>query len=165
MSIEDRQNVLVEKLKELSKRYTDAQSQRLALEAELAQLNATRTNPAAILAIPSVQADPAVAELRKKMLEEQANVAALAAQYQPTFPRLLQAREQVRQLEQIIQSFAEKVRFSVESSHAAAAAREKNIESALKAAEAEALAIDKKGVGYNVRSANCNLTGRSTIPF
>ncbi|MDB6027485.1 MAG: Capsular exopolysaccharide family, partial [Verrucomicrobiales bacterium] len=151
VSIEDRQNVLVEKLKELSKRYTDAQSQRLALEAELAQLNATTTNPAAILAIPSVQADPAVVEMRKKLLEEEANVVALSAQYQPTFPRLLQAKEQVRQLEQIIQSFAEKVRFSVESSHAAAVAREKNIESALKGAEAESLAVDKKGVGYNVR--------------
>ena len=151
VSIEDRQNVLVEKLKELSRKFTEAQTHRLALQADLAQINSSRTNPAAVFSLTSVQADPAVLDLQKKIVDQQATVAALKTQYQPTYPKVLQAQEQLRELENILQTFAERVRSTVQFTYDAALAREKNLENALKEGQVEALALDKKAVGYSVR--------------
>jgi capsular exopolysaccharide synthesis family protein len=150
ISIEDRQSIIAENLRDLTRRFTEAQAVRLGLQAELAQINSTATNPAAILALPSVQADTAVAELRKKLVEQEALVAALAVEYQPTFPKLQHAREQLAELEKVLQAFAEKVRSSVQSSYNAALARENNLGQALKQSQAEAMELDRKSVGYNV---------------
>lgn len=151
VSIEDRQNVLVEKLKELSRKYTEAQTQRLALQADLAQINASRTNPAAVFSLTSVQADPGVLDLQKKIVDQQATIAALKTQYQPTYPKVLQAQEQLRELENVLQLFAERVRSTLQFACDAALAREKNLENALREGQVEALALDKKAVGYSVR--------------
>ncbi|MBA4147199.1 MAG: polysaccharide biosynthesis tyrosine autokinase [Verrucomicrobia bacterium] len=150
ISIEDREHITLGKIRDLTSRYTDAQSARLGIQAEVDQLNSISTNPAAILALPSVQADMAVSELRKRLVEQETRVALLAVEYQPTFPKLRQARQQLVELEKVVYSFAEKVRSSVQASYDAALAREKNLEQALRQTQAEAMELDKKSVGYNV---------------
>ena len=149
VSIEDRQNVLTEKWRELTKRFTEAQTHRMAVQAELSQIQST--NPATLLNLPSVQADVAVIDLRKRLVEQEAKVAELKAQYQATYPKVVLAEQQLTQLYGLLQSFAEKVRVSAQTKYQAALAEEQSLATALQQVQAEALTLDKKAVGYSVR--------------
>lgn len=149
ISMEDRENITIERLKELNKRNTEAKSERLKWEADLREIKKLSGNPDAILMMPSVLADPAVAELRRKIVEQEAQVATLSLRYKPKYPKMIQAQRQLDDLKNSIKSLALRVENSVQSSYDGAVAREKNLEVALNEAQSEALVLGKKGIPYN----------------
>ena len=59
-SLEERQNVVVDKLKELSSKVTEAKSQRIMHETAFKQIEALGTNASALMVLPAVANDPAI---------------------------------------------------------------------------------------------------------
>lgn len=150
VSMEERQNIIVEKLKELNKSYTDAKADRLRKEADFKQIDSFKTNPDALLALPAVQEDSAISELHRKIVREEAHVATLSLRYKSKYPKMMQAERQLNDLKQTLRALALTFPASVQSAYQSALAREKNLEAALREVQAESLALDQKNIQYNV---------------
>lgn len=148
-SMEERENITTERLKELSKKNTEARAERMQWEADLNEINKLTNNPDAILAMPSVLADPAVSDLRRKIVDQEAQVQTMAQRYKPKYPKMMQAQRQLDDLRATLRALALKVPLSVKASYDGSLAREKETENALKAAQADALELGKKSIPYN----------------
>ena len=72
VSLEDKQNIIVEKLKELNQKVTEAKSERLRLEADVATIKRGKAKtPDQLLALPSVAAVPVVISLRQELADKE----------------------------------------------------------------------------------------------
>jgi polysaccharide biosynthesis transport protein len=72
VSLEDKQNIVVEKLKELNQKVTEARSDRLKLEADVMTIKAGKAKtPTELLTLPSVAALPVVAGLRQQLADRE----------------------------------------------------------------------------------------------
>jgi polysaccharide biosynthesis transport protein len=72
VSLEDKQNIIVEKLKELNRKVTEAKSERLRLEADVATIKRGKAKtPDQLLALPSVAAVPVVVGLRQELADKE----------------------------------------------------------------------------------------------
>ena len=72
VSLEDKQNIIVEKLKELNLKVTEAKSERLKLEADVATIKQGKAKtPDELLMLPSVAALPVVAALRQELADRE----------------------------------------------------------------------------------------------
>jgi polysaccharide biosynthesis transport protein len=101
------------------------------------------------LAMPAVLADPAVADLRRKVVDQEAQVETLSLRYKPKYPKMMQAQRQLDDLRQTLRALASRVPRSVQSSYDGALARERATEDALKDAQTQALELGKKAIPYN----------------
>ena len=72
VSLEDKQNIIVEKLKELNLKVTEAKGERLKLEADVATIKQGKAKtPDELLMLPSVAALPVVAALRQELADRE----------------------------------------------------------------------------------------------
>jgi polysaccharide biosynthesis transport protein len=72
VSLEDKQNIIVEKLKELNLKVTEAKGERLKLEADVATIKKGKAKtPEQLLALPSVAAVPVVISLRQELADKE----------------------------------------------------------------------------------------------
>ncbi|HEX3446416.1 MAG TPA: Wzz/FepE/Etk N-terminal domain-containing protein, partial [Chthoniobacterales bacterium] len=70
VSLEDKQNIIVEKLKELNQKVTEAKGERLRLESDVATIKKVK-DPEQLLLVPSVAALPVVAGLRQELADKE----------------------------------------------------------------------------------------------
>jgi capsular exopolysaccharide synthesis family protein len=72
VSLEDKQNIIVEKLRELNQKVTQAKSERLKLEADVTTIKQGKAKtPEELLMLPSVVALPVVAGLRQELADRE----------------------------------------------------------------------------------------------
>ncbi len=149
-SLEDKQNITVETLKEINSRYTDARGTRLKLEAEYAQAESLRDGPVEnLLAIPSVAASPLVAESKKMLADKQVELATLAHRYRSEHPKFIAAESQLRELKTELDSRARKAVSILQTEYAAALSTEKSFQGALTAQQKQALELNRISIPYN----------------
>ncbi|HYZ73745.1 MAG TPA: Wzz/FepE/Etk N-terminal domain-containing protein, partial [Chthoniobacterales bacterium] len=101
VSLEERQNIVVEKLKELNQKVTDARSERLKLESDIATIqHVNKKNPEQLLLLSSVASLPVVADLRQKISDKEAEFAQVNEHYGQLHPKWLEAQAQLQDLKQ-----------------------------------------------------------------
>jgi uncharacterized protein involved in exopolysaccharide biosynthesis len=92
VSLEDRQNIIVDKLKEINSQAGQAKEDRLRLESDLEQIR--RINPSnteELMRIESVAKLPQVAEIRFHIVRGESELAVLRQRYLPEHPKYVQA--------------------------------------------------------------------------
>lgn len=150
VSLEDKQNIVVEKLKDLNMKLTAAKSERLKLEADLAQLQSAAGDPAALLAIQSVATTEEV-EMRKKAVSDQeAAIANLAQRYRAKHPKFIQAQSELDALRRALNGAVLKAADMASAVYQAASATEQKFAATLAEQEKTAFDLDKIAVNYNV---------------
>ena len=93
VSLQDQQNIVVERLRDLNQQVTAAQNTRLALEPDEEQVRRlVDADPEQLLNIRSIASQPEIIDLRKQIVLQEAQVATLAKRYGPLYPTLIQAR-------------------------------------------------------------------------
>ncbi len=150
VSLEERQNIVVEKLKDLNRNYTAAQSARLTLEADLSEIQKISNRVDALLALPSVNSHPAIADLRQKVIALEAHVKTLALRYKPKYPKMIQAQRELQDLRDALDKLVLAAPLAVQSAHEGALARENQLAGALRQAQQDALELDKSAIQYHV---------------
>ena len=150
VSIEDRKTILGEKLKELSARWTAVKAERLQIEADLKQVRNLGSKPESLLALPRVLEDPAISDIRRKVIEQEAVVATLSQRYKPQFPRMEQAQRQLDDLRASMNVLVLSVPKSIQVTYEGLVAREKSLETAFNEAQQESIELDKKAIDYDV---------------
>jgi capsular exopolysaccharide synthesis family protein len=154
VSLEEDQNIVIEKLKALNATLTQAQTERIQVETQWEAIEAQiagkvpRTKVAALLADPGVQA------FLQKLQEQQREVAALQQRYRDRHPDLQRAMEQEARLQRQFELTCEDAFHALKSNYEMLLAREKNLRDALQEQEKEAFDLDRKLVHYNELKRN-----------
>jgi polysaccharide biosynthesis transport protein len=151
VSLEDRQNIIVDKLKEINSQAGEAKEARLRLESDLEQIR--RIDPAnteELMRIESVAKLPQVAEIRFHIVRGEAELAVLAKRYLPEHPKYVQGLSQIANLRQSLVAAVAKAGDSVEKRYQAAVETEQKLDAALKEQEKLALDLNKISIPYNV---------------
>ena len=150
ISLEDKQNVTAEKLKELNQRVTEAKSDRLKLESDNALIKSLTGQPTEkLLAVPSVAASPPVVELKKTISEKEAQFATLTQRYKSEHPKYLAAQSELTGLRNGLETAIRRGAEVVASSYATAVETEKKMEGALTEQGLSALDLSKLAIPYN----------------
>ncbi len=157
VSLDDKQNIVVEKLRELSAKVTDAKSRRLQWEADLGKmqpLNAHTTQE--LLTLASINAAPSVAEVRRQINEKEAAFAAIKERYGPKHIKYIEANQTLQRLNADLAAEVNKAAAAATISYQAAVASEKSLEDALHEQENISLQLDSLSIPYHalVRQAD-----------
>ena len=151
VSLEETQNIIVEKLKELNAKLTAAKSERLKLEADYAQAQKLGEGKAdQLLDLPSVAESKAVLEQKRIVAEQEGLVANLGKRYGPLHPKLIQASSQLDAQRAELTRVIANATASIGSSYEAANETETKFEKALREQEQKALELNKLAIPYNV---------------
>ena len=135
VSLEDKQNIIVEKLKELNLKVTEAKSERLKLEADVATIRQGKAKtPDELLMLPSVAALPVVAALRQELADKESK---------------FKAEGQLKGLQQSLNRTLINAANMVIKSYEAAKNTEDKLAAALREQEQAALELNKIAIPYN----------------
>jgi len=149
VSLEERQNVVVEKLKEFSQKVTEAKSQRILQETAYNQARLLATNPAALMFLPAVSTDANILDIRGNIGRMESELANVRQRYREKHPRYIQTASQLAEwkitLTNTVLNFPQIIRSLYES----AQNTEKSLEAALREQETTALALNKQSLVYN----------------
>jgi polysaccharide biosynthesis transport protein len=135
VSLEDKQNIIVEKLKGLNLKVTEAKGERLKLEADVATIKQGKAKTAEeLLMLPSVAALPVVAGLRQELADKESK---------------FKAESQLRGLQQSLNRTLVNVGNMVIKSYEAAKNTETKLTAALQEQEQAALELNRIAIPYN----------------
>ncbi len=153
VSLDQSQNIVVEELKVLNSKQSAAKAERLKLESDAAQVTKLEKNrPEDLLKIGSISGDLGILEQKKKVSEQEAEIAKLSQRYLPKHPKMIQAQSQLAELKEGMNRGAAHVAESLNNALASAIETEKKLEEALKEQEQKALDLNKMSIAYNVLS-------------
>lgn len=161
VSLQERQNIVVERLRELNQQVTTARKARLALEAQQAQaMRHADDAPEQLLGLQLVAEAPDVIEVRKQITLQDAQVATLGRRFGPLHPTLIQAKTQLERLRATLHATIRRAAERVRDSYASAKSTEDALEASLAAQEKAALELDRIGIPYHSleREAQANAT-------
>lgn len=152
VSLEERQNIDMDKLKELNLRYSEAKSARLQFEVDNQEIKKVANQPDLLLNIPAVANNPAVMAAKTKLTEAEASLTSATLRYKEKHPAMLQARSQVTEMKEALRKKAISTVDTVKLNFESALAKERSFEIALRDQEMLALGMNKKAIQFNVLS-------------
>jgi len=152
-SVDDKSNITMQRLSDLNKELTDAQSESLKKQAlyEYAQSGA-------LDAVPQIRDNAVLQELQKKRADLAISYTDAVNQYGPNFPKVLRLQAQIKELDDQIGRERKGIILQLESDYREAKQREDLLGKALDQQKADTNAMSEKMVQYNIlkREAEAN---------
>ena len=131
VSLEERNDIVTARLKELNGKLTEANSAVLRLRAELAQVEKAGTNVEDLLVIPAVSSDPAVAQARAALTKLDGDFAIVKGRYKFAHPKYIQVEKEMDTWRTALTNAVLKVPVSFRSAFESATASEKALQEEL----------------------------------
>jgi polysaccharide biosynthesis transport protein len=151
IAVEDRQNIVVQRLADLNAAATRAKTGRIEKEALYTQLRSLQGTDA-IDAFPAVVANEYIQRLKGDLGDLQRQEALLAERYGERHPEMMKVRTAIQTTQAKFQLEVSKVVDSVRAEYQAALAQERSLVGALEGQKNEALGLNRKGIEYSVLS-------------
>jgi succinoglycan biosynthesis transport protein ExoP len=157
VAVEDRQNIVVQRLADLNSAATRAKTARIEKEALYNQLRSIQ-NSNALDSFPAVLGNEYVQKLKGDLADLQRQQAQLADRYGDRHPEMVKVRSAIQAAESKLEIEIDKVVQSVKSEYDTALAQERTFVGALEGGKAEALSLNRKGIEFSVlqRDAESN---------
>ena len=149
VSLEERQNIVVEGLGSVARLQQAARAERMQLEVQKDQANAVGTNVDELLALPALRADATVAGLQIELAQREKTVSIYTTRYKEKHPKMIEARKQVIETSYSLRAAAVAAKNSLDAAVEAAVSREKGMDRSLTQAQQQALDLGKLGVEYS----------------
>ncbi len=150
VSLEDRQNIVVQKLADLNAVVTRGKTQRIEKEALYIQLRSMQGDPDALGTYPAIATNPVIQRLKSELAELQRQETALADQLGDLHPEMVKTRSAITSTEQKLHAELGRVVESVRNEFVAAQGLEQQLANALESQKREALALNRKEIEYGV---------------
>jgi polysaccharide biosynthesis transport protein len=145
LSLTDKENIVVERLADLNKRLTDAEAERIGLEAQ-AHLIKKR----AYDSLPAVLSHSLIQGLKAQVVQLDAEHAKLSAQFLPGYPRLAQLKAQLEEAKSRLAHEIKTVVEGINSAYSAAAGKEKELRAQMEKQKAQTLELKDAAVQYGI---------------
>ena len=99
VSIDSNMNIVADQLKVIDSRSTQAKTERLRIESDLAQIQGCQNDPEKLLKIESIQRMPSVVSLNAQIADSNNKLAKLALRYREDNPYMRQAQSELKELQ------------------------------------------------------------------
>ena len=158
VSLEDRQNVVVQRLADLNAAVTRANTARIQKESAYNQVKAALENPAAIDTVPLILSNPFVQQQKTELATLQRQRAQLSEKLGPNHPDMIKVGVAIQNAEARIQSEVTQIVSSMRSDYEAAMAEERSLTTTLNRQKGEAQVLSRSGIEYGAlqRDADAN---------
>jgi polysaccharide biosynthesis transport protein len=156
LGIDEKQNITTEKLGELNKEMTVAESDRMEKEAVYRQTQSNDPDQiaAAIIADTTGNASGAPSALLDRLREQQANlriqVAELSTQFGPSYPKIAQLNSQLTEIDHQLQSETNKAVDHLKGQYLAALQRENMLRGSFEKQKQEANKLNESAIEYSI---------------
>jgi polysaccharide biosynthesis transport protein len=152
-TLDDKQNITTQRLADINKQLTEAQSERMRKESLYQFAKSGNLD-----AVPEVQGNSALADLLRKRADTVSQYNDALAQYGPNFPRVQRVQAQIKEFDQSIDREKQKILEVLESDFHEAQQRETLLTHVLDQQKAETNQMSGKLVEYNIlkREAEAN---------
>jgi len=154
-TLDDKQNITSQRLADINKQLTDAQSERMRKESLYEFAKSGNLD-----AVPQVQSNAALSDLMKKRSDASSQYTESLSLYGPNFPKVQRLQTQIKDLDQAIEKEKQNILDVLESDYKEAGQRETLLTKALDEQKAETNQMAGKLVEYNIlkREAEANKT-------
>jgi capsular exopolysaccharide synthesis family protein len=154
-TLDDKQNITTQRLSDVNKELTEAQSDRMKKEALYEFAKSGDTD-----AVPQLRDNEILQDILKKRTEAVAQYTEALNQYGPNYPKVQRFQAQLKEFDALIENEEKNVVNRMESNYRAARQRETLLVQALDKQKAEANQMSERLVQYNIlkREAEANKT-------
>ena len=151
VAVEDRQNIVVQRLADLNGAVTKVKTERIEKEAQFNQLRSLEGTPA-VDSFPAVIANDYIQKLKSDIGDLQRQQAQLAEKYGERHPEMVRIRSAIDSTQAKYDAEVRNVINSVRAEYQASLAQERSLVGALEKQKSEALGLNRKGIEYSVLS-------------
>lgn len=144
-SLSEGQNVTIQKLGELSRELTLAESERIARESQVQLLKSRRLED-----LPAVAQNGLIQSLQQRMAQLRDQYAEMRTTFGPNYPKVAQLESQMAEAEAALEREKRQVANRIESEYQAALQRERLLRKAVEEQKAEANVMNTRLVEYNL---------------
>jgi capsular exopolysaccharide synthesis family protein len=158
VALEDRQNIVVQRLVDLNAAYTQARTDRFEKEALFNQLTSLQTDRTALDTFPAILANTFIQQLKAQLADLQRQRAQMGERLGDKHPDMIKLNSAIENTEAKLQGELAKVVQSVRNEFLSAQAKERSLSAELETQKTGALALNRKGIEYGVlrREAESN---------
>jgi capsular exopolysaccharide synthesis family protein len=156
LSLEDKQNIVVQTLAELNAAVTKARTERLQKEALYNQIQKIQSDRAVLDTFPAILSNTFIQQLKGNLAELQRQQASLGEKYGEKHPEMLRVKRSIEEADAKLRGEIGKVVLSLKNDYEAALSQEKRLMGALESQKSEAMALSRKGIDYGVLSRDAN---------
>ena len=150
ISMEDRQNIVVQRLTDLNATVTRAKTERLQKEGLYRQLSASANDPATLNTFPAVLANTFIQQQKAELAALQRQQAQMSDRLGERHPDMVKIQSAIAHAQLQIQTEVAKIVAAVKSEFEAARTQEEGVAAALATQKAEALAMNRAAIEYSV---------------
>ncbi len=150
IAMEDRENIVVQKLADLNAAVTRAKTERIQKESMYNQLQAAQADPARLDTFPAILTNAFIQQQKGEQAELQRNYAQLSEKLGDKHPDIIKLKSALQISQMKLTGEIAKVVQSVRSEYQAALAQENSLAAALNEQKTEALAMNRKAIEYGV---------------
>ena len=158
VSLEERQNIVVQKLQELNAAVTRANQVRIQKEGAYNQVRAAQNDPGAIDSLPLVLSNQFIQQQKTELAQLQRTRAQLSEKLGPNHPDMVKVNSAVQSAEGKIRAEVAQIVNATRSEYEAALAEERTLAATLNQQKSEAQSLNRSGIQYGVlqRDATAN---------
>lgn len=156
LGTDEKQNIIMSKLDELNKALTEAESDRMDKEAlyrlvESGDPDAIAASSSSVTQGPSSQSASVLLDnLRTKQVDLKIQVADLSTQFGPSYPKLTQLNNQLKEVDAQIQAEMRKIAATLRGQYTTALQRENMLHAALEKQKQEANKLNESAIEYSM---------------
>ncbi len=150
IALDDRQDIVVQKLADLNGAVTRAKTERIEKEALYRQIQSIQADRSGLDTFPAILSNTFIQQQKGDLAGLQRQLAELSEKLGDRHPEILKLRSSIQIAEAKLQGEIGKVVQSVRNQYLAAQAQESSLTAALNQQKGEALAMNRKGIEYGV---------------
>lgn len=150
ISLEDGDNIVVQRLTDMSVALTRAKTERIEKEAVYQQYAALQNNPAALDALPAILNNAYLQQQKLELANLQRQEAQFAQKLGDRHPDMERIRSTIKSAQTKLQAEVAKVMQSIRSDFISSLAQERSLAEALEGQRREALAMNQKAIEFGV---------------
>jgi succinoglycan biosynthesis transport protein ExoP len=143
MSLDGKETVVIDRLKDLSKELTAAELERIGLEAQVQFIRSGKYS-----SLPTVMSNPDITTLQTALSSEYAEIAGMATQFKPDYPPLAQLEAKAKANRERMNDAVSKLVAGVESAYQVAVGKENELRAEMEQQKQQALGLNDAAVKY-----------------
>ncbi len=153
ISLEEKENVTMQRLTELNEALTKAEAERMAKEALHKQTKARNFD-----SLPTILENKLVMDLKQAYIQLEAQYMKLSETFKPEYPEMVRIKSQMETVQNRLNGEINKIINGISSDYESSLRRESLVRQAFEQQKAKTLAMKEKGIQYNIlkREADTN---------
>jgi len=158
VSLEERQNIVVQRLSQLNALVTGAKTERIAIETRYKELKKLSNQPEMIESLPSILSNAMIQQLKTDYVTLQRRYSEASKKFGAKHPKMVELRSQIGLMKHKIALEVKKNVNSLMTEYKVAQSKEATLTEALESQKKEALELNRKAIEYKIleRDAESN---------